>query len=162
MNITDAINKFAGIHPKFDTADRPSILRVVDELSLSDKTFTFSDDCAYILDWNWREYTDFTAVELQMLKSAPYFDYERDHQGTIRIHPTMVLAKKCFAGSRDRGSKPNPIHRHHLPLVGWTDKSGGHPETLRRDREVFCQTEFLWVPIGTECPCGERHPKPQD
>lgn len=162
MKITDAISAFAGIHPRFNKADQSRILQVVDELSLSDKAFTFSEECAYIFDLEWREYTDFTAAELQSLKIAPYFNYELDHQGTIRIHPTMVLAKKSFTGSRDRGQKPNPIHRHHLPLVGWADRSSGHTETLKRDREIRCPTLFLWVPIGSECPCGERHVKPQD
>ena len=157
MNITDAISAFAGIHPKFAIAEKARILRVVEDLSLSDTTFTFSEDCDYIFDSSWREYTDFTAAELQTLTSAPYFNYERDHQGTIRIHPTMVLAKKCFAGSTDRGRRPNPIHRHHLPLVHWTDKRPGNLTTPRGVREVTCPKLFIRVPVGSECLCGERH-----
>jgi len=157
MKITDAISAFAGIHPRFNKADQPRILQVVNELSLSDKAFIFSEDCSYIFDFGWREYADFTAAELQSLKTATYFDYERDHQGTVRIHPTMVLAKKCFTGSRDRGLKPNPIHRHHLPLIGWADKRSGHPAPPGGTREVLCPKLFLRVPVGSECLCGERH-----
>jgi hypothetical protein len=157
MNITDAINAFAGIHPKFAISETPRILRIVEDLSLSDTTFTFSDDRKYIFDLNWREYTDFTAAELKALKSAPCFNYERDHQGTIRIHPTMVLAKKCFAGSTDRGWRTNPIHRHHLPLVYWTDKRPGNLTTPRGVRKVMCKECFVWVPVGSECLCGKRH-----
>jgi len=155
MKISAAISNFARIHPKFCLADGPRILQVVDELALSEESFAISD--SYIFDRNWRKYTNFTETEQRSLATAPYFDYEEDHQGTVRVHPTMILAKKRFLGSSDRGLKPNPIHRHHLPLIGWTDRRGSHPESLNRDRKVRCPTFFIWVPTGSECLCGERH-----
>ena len=78
-------------------------------------------------------------------------------QGTIRIHPTMIVAKKNFVGSKDRGLKPYPFHRHHYELSGWIDKDGRSRNDFIKAPEVLCPKLFIRVPVGSECQCGEVH-----
>lgn len=80
-----------------------------------------------------------------------------DLQGTIRIHRTMIIAKKSFAGSQDRGQRQYPFHRHHYELSGWLDKNRHSFEKFAKAVDVVCPKLFIRVPIGSECQCGERH-----
>lgn len=89
--------------------------------------------------------------------TSTYEGVKKLAQGTIRIYPTMILAKKSFAGSQDRGQRPYPFHRHHYELSGWLDKNRYSFEKFAKAVEVVCPKLFIRVPIGSECQCGERH-----
>ena len=155
MNISVALNTFESAHKKFLIADREKILEVVDEFGLSEEDFTPIN--AYIFDTNWRLYRHFSDAQRKVFSETPFFSEEQDLQGTIRIHPTMILGKKSFSGSQDRGPKPYPFHRHHLELSGWLDKNRNNCEKFAKVAEIVCPKLFIRVPVGSECQCGERH-----
>jgi len=157
MKISVALDVFENSHRKFSSTDRARILEVVDGFGLLDEDFTVLNP--YIFDSNWRSYFGFTAAQIKVFSETPYFSEEQDLQGTIRIHPTMIIAKKSFASSQDRGPKPYPFHRHHYELSGWLDKSRNNYEKFVSALEVVCPKLFIRVPIGSECQCGERHYK---
>ena len=154
MKLTVALDSFESGHQKFTTADREKIVKVVDELGLAETDFIFIG--SYIFDALWRSYDRFT-VSQQSEIAAIQFVYEHEIQGTIRIHPTMIVAKKSFTGSQDRGLKPYPFHRHHYELSGWIDRDGSSGGRLPKAAEVLCPKLFILVPVGSECQCGERH-----
>ena len=158
MNISVALDTFESAHKKFLIADREKILEAVDEFGLSEEDFTPIN--AYIFDTNWRLYRRFSDAQRKVFSETPFFSEEQDMQGTIRIHPTMIVAKKSFTGSQDRGLKPYPFHRHHYELSGWIDKDGSSGGRLPKAAEVLCPKLFILVPVGSECQCGERHFKP--
>lgn len=155
MNISVALELFETAHRRFSIADREKIIQVVSDFALLEEDFIVLN--SYIFDSNWRLYQDFTAAQRKIFSETPFFSVEQDLQGTIRIHPTMILAKKSFSGSRDRGPKPYPFHRHHYELSGWLDKESRDFEKFAKAREVLCPTLFIRVPAGSECQCGERH-----
>ena len=157
MKLTVALDSFESGHQKFTTADREKIVRVVDELGLAETDFIFID--SYIFDTLWRSYDGFTASQQSEI-AAIKFVYEHEIQGTIRIHPTMIVAKKSFTGSRDRGLTPYPFHRHHYKLSRWVDKDGSNGGKFLKASEVLCPKLFILVPLGKECQCGELHFKP--
>ena len=157
MNVSVALDTFESAHKKFLIADRAKILDVVNELGLSEEDFTPIN--SYIFDSNWRLYRDFTAAQKKVFSETPFFSEEQDMQGTIRIHPTMIVAKKNFMGSQDRGLKPYPFHRHHYELSGWIDKDGRGRRGIQIAPEVLCPKLFIRVPVGSECQCGEVHMK---
>jgi len=156
MKISAAVDNFNLLHPRFCPADKPKILQVVDELRLSDEDFEITEN--YIFDSNWQSYPGFTAQEQERIRKAPIFDVVQDLQGTIRIHSTMILAKKSFRGSKDRGSSISyPVFKHHYELTGWSDKTTGRSGSPARNHEVKCDEYGFWVPRGTECMCGKFH-----
>ena len=157
MKISVALETFESAHKKFLIADREKILEVVDELGLSEEDFTLIN--AYIFDTDWRLYRHFSDVQTKVFSETPFFNEEQDLQGTIRIHPTMIVAKKNFVGSRDRGLNPYPFHRHHYELSGWIDKDGRSRKDFIKALEVLCPKLFILVPVGSECQCGEIHMK---
>ena len=158
MKLSVALDTFEAAHKKFSTADREKILEVVDEFGLSAEDFTPIN--AYIFDSNWRLYRDFTAEQKKTFSETPFFNEEQDKQGSIRIHPTMIVAKKSFVGSIDRGLKPYPFQRHHYELGSWIEKDGSGGRAFLKAQEVLCPNLFIRVPVGSECQCGERHFKP--
>lgn len=155
MNISIALEIFESSHRKFSTADKEKILEAVSELGLSEEDFTPID--SYLFDTNWRMYQDFTESQKRVFSETPFFSVEQDLQGTIRIHPTMIVAKKPFVGSQDRGLRPYPFHRHHYELSGWVDKEGRGRMGIPLAPEVLCPKLFIRVPVGSECQCGEVH-----
>ena len=157
MKILAALDYFESAHKKFLVADREKILDVVVEFGLSDEDFTPIN--SYIFDTNWRLYRHFSDAQRKVFSETPFFNEEQDMQGTIRIHPTMIVAKKNFMGSRDRGLKPYPFHRHHIELSGWIDKDGRRRNDFLKATEVLCPKLFIRVPVGSECQCGQVHMK---
>ncbi len=157
MNILVALDSFESAHKKYLIADREKILEVVVEFGLSEEDFTPIN--AYIFDTNWRSYRHFSDAQRKVFSETPFFNEEQDLQGTIRIHPTMIVAKKNFVGSQDRGLRPYPFHRHHYELSGWIDKDGRSRKDSIRAPEVLCPKLFIRVPVGSECQCGEVHKK---
>jgi hypothetical protein len=158
MKISAAIDNFKRLHRRFCPADKPKILQVLDELLLSDDDFELTEH--YIFDTNWENYPGFTATEQEQIniKKLRIFDIVQDLQGTIRIHSTMIIAKKPFRGSRDRASSISyPVFTHHCELTGWSDKTTGHSGSAARSNEVKCPVYGFWVPKGTECMCGGTH-----
>jgi len=158
MKISAAIDNFQRLHPRFCPADKPKILQVLDELLLSDDDFELTEH--FIFDSNWENYPGFTPMEQERisLKKLQVFDPIQGLQGTIRIYPTMILAKKSFRGSRDRGpSNSYPVLTHHCELTSWSDKSTGHSGSPARNNQVKCPEYSIWVPKGMECMCGETH-----
>jgi len=112
MNILVALDSFESAQKKFLIADKEKILEVVDEFGLSEEDFTPIN--AYIFDTNWRLYRHFSDAQRKVFSETPYFNEEQDLQETIRIHPTMIVAKKNFVGSIDRGLKPYSFQRTTL------------------------------------------------
>jgi hypothetical protein len=159
LKLAVALDSFESGHRKFATADREKIMKVINELDLDDADFIFID--SYFFDTHWRSYKGFTASQQNAMATIKYV-YEHEIQGTIRIHPTMIVAKKSFNGSEDRGLKPYPFHRHHYKLSGWVDKDGSSGGRLPKVREVLCPKLFILVPVGNECQCGEQHFKPNE
>ena len=157
MKLAVALDSFESGHRKFAIADREKIQKVISELDLDEADFIFID--TYIFDTHWRFYDGFTASQQNEMATIKYV-FEHEIQGTIRIHPTMIVAKKSFTGSQDRGLKPYPFHRHHYELSGWIDKDGSSGGRLPKAAEVLCPKLFILVPVGSECQCGERHFKP--
>ena len=155
MKISVALDVFESSHRKFSFADRARILEVVDGFGLLDEDFTVLN--SYIFDSNWRSYRGFTAAQRKVFSETSFFSEEQDLQGTIRIHPTMILGKKSFSGSQDRGPKPYPFHRHHYELSSWLDKNRNNYEKFVKAAEIVCPKLFIRVPVGSECQCGERH-----
>ena len=150
-----AIGIFEQDHQKFSLADREKIFQVAVDINLDEEDFTPLH--TYIFDTNWRDFRGFTEVEKQVFSQTPYFNEDQDKQGTIRIHPTMIIAKKSFTGSIDRGIKPYPFLRHHYELGRWIDKDGSSEGRFLKVPEVLCKKLFIRVPVGSECECGERH-----
>lgn len=102
MKLAIALNSFESGHRKFTTADREKIVKVISDLDLDVADF-FVD--TYIFDTHWRFYDGFTASQQNEMATIK-FVYEHEIQGTIRIRPTMIVAKKSFTGSQDKGLKP--------------------------------------------------------
>ena len=155
MKLDAAIGIFEQNHQKFLLTDREKIFEVAEELNLAEEDFTVLR--TYIYDTNWRHYRGFTEAENQVFSQTPYFNEDQDKQGTIRIHPTMIIAKKRFSDSIDRGIKPYPFLRHHCELGRWIDKDGSSEGRFIEVPEVLCKNLFIRVPVGSECECGERH-----
>lgn len=156
MNLEVALQTFEAKHEKFLTSDREKIVEVVSELKLIKSVFSVFD--AYVFDTAWSTYDGFSAEQRSTFSQTPYFRLE-DMQGTIRIHPWMIVAKKRYVGSRDRGKTPLAFHRHFYELSRWKDKNQGNLSNIIESTQVLCPNLFLWVPAYTECQCGDSHAK---
>ena len=156
MKLTLALSTFETSHRKFTLADRVKIIEVVAELGLSEADFTTGD--GFLFDTDWQSYSGFTASEQEAISAIEY-SFTSEIQGTIHIHPTMIVAKKSFAGSINRGSKPYKFYRHFYELGSWVDKDGSSNSNFPRFNEIKCPTLNIYVPVGSECQCGERHLK---
>ena len=74
----------------------------------------------------------------------------------LSIHRTMIVSGKQFKESFNRGPNPYPDYPHFYALSGFTDKTNG--QRLKNGVvEVLCAKEFVWVPVGNECRCGDFH-----
>ena len=98
MNIAKALDEFDSHRSSsFSPRDREKIVKVVEQLGLKNFALKFRDD----------------------KKSAIYvFDLDGD---VLHIHPRMLVARRAFSGSTNRGARPYEFHRHHFPLSKWTD-----------------------------------------
>lgn len=111
---------------KFGSGDRKVIASVVVDLGVSDFEIRASEDVV------------------------------RDTGDVIHIHPTMIVARRPFEGSTDRGPEPYPNHRHFRKLDGWVDASQ-KGKSANFSGEVSCPKCFLVVPRGSECFDGALH-----
>ena len=131
MKLTLALSTFETSHRKFTLADRVKIIEVVAELGLSEADFTTGD--GFLFDTDWQSYSGFTASEQEAISAIEY--------------------------SINRGSKPYKIYRHFYELGSWVDKDGSSNSNFPRFNEIKCPTLNIYVPVGSECQCGERHLK---
>ena len=139
MNLEAALTMFEidGAHRKFTSGDRIKIKEVALELGLNNKDFAINKSYVYDIDENDR--------------------YSRD-QGILHIHPTMLVARKAFKGSINRGPIPYELFPHFLALDHFMERSGG-PIGRAGSNTVLCASSGLMVPAGFECICGEVHRK---
>ena len=138
-NLDKALNSFVIEQKKtqWPKSDITKIKQVVQELGLAGARFAFNSSHVYDID-----------------EEHPYM---RD-QGVLHVHPTMLVATRDFSGSRDRGEKPYPLHRHFYPLSNFTEKTlstaADKPSNL-----VLCPKLSYLVAAGFECMCGDTHQK---
>jgi hypothetical protein len=89
-----------------------------------------------------------------------YFKVEKDHISgvgkEIGIHRTMIVAGERFHESTDRGPAPYPKRPHFYPFSTFSGTTSGQ-RVENGVIEVLCSSEFVWVPVGKECRCGEFH-----
>ena len=138
-SFSDAMTRFQVNYWKsnWPKSDLKKINEVVDELKLRDHRFSCN--------------------------SSQVFDVDEDNmwkrdQGILHIHKTMLVARRPFTGSVDRGPTPYPEYPHFFPLSGFVEK--GSPSKVDEfDNTVLCPTRFIRVPAGFECECGEVHLK---
>jgi hypothetical protein len=139
MNLEAALTLFEidGAHRKFTSSDRIKIKEVASELGLDNQDFAINKSYVYDIDENDR--------------------YSRDH-GILHIHPTMLVARKEFKGSINRGPIPYELFPHFLALDHFMERSVG-PIGRAGSNTVLCASSCLMVPAGFECICGEVHRK---
>ena len=83
----------------------------------------------------------------------------RDVGDIFHIHPDMLVARKPFSGSRDRGVDPYPNYPHFFQLAGWSNK-GSKPNESAGTPKVLCPVAFVRVLPEVVCDyCEEIHPK---
>ena len=119
------------------SSDLKKINDVVDELKLRDCRFSCNSSHVFDVDEENK--------------------WKRD-QGVLHIHKTMLVARRPFTGSVDRGPTPYPEYPHFFPLSGFVEK-GSPLKVDEFDNTVLCPTRFIRVPAGFECECGEVHLK---
>jgi hypothetical protein len=96
------------------------------------------------------------ANELAVTEFKVFRDRVTDGSATLNIHRTMIVASEPFEGSVDRGPTPYVFFPHFFPFSGFTDRTNGQ-RIKSGVLEVFCASEFVWVPVNRECRCGDIH-----
>jgi hypothetical protein len=132
MTIDEAIQEFEALrNKKYLAKDLETIVKVVNDLEVKDFFI----------------YAPPSKVAEQI----------RDVTDYVHIHPTMIVARKPYVGSIDRGNDPFPHFPHYLGLEGWVDHTSRN-QTKFDIQHVLCPTSFVHVPVGSECGyCGEIH-----
>jgi len=130
MNIDEAIMEFENRRgKKYSHGDLQKIRAVVAELGLSQ--FDIQGDGA---------------------DSAFVYDIGK----VLHIHPTMLVAGTPYKDSFNRGPEPYVKFPHFFQLEGFS-RDGAAMHEKGGVTEVFCATSFTWVPVSTECLCGQVH-----
>jgi len=129
MNIDEAVKEFkSNSTTKYSQSDIGLIKAVVNELGLVE----FKIYCA--------------PQKLNI--------YIRDLDDNVHIHPTMIVSRLHFLGSTFPSKWP--IHPYIVTLDGWV-QDGLETQQKTGVSKVFCNEEFIWIPVGVECQCGKVH-----
>jgi len=130
MNIDQAITEFENRRgKKYSQGDSQKIRAVVAELRLSQ-------------------------FDIQGDGAGSELVYDIDN--VLHIHPTMLVAGTPYKDSFNRGPEPYVKYPHFFQLEGWSRDSAATREK-GGVTEVLCATNFMWVPVNTECLCGQVH-----
>ena len=98
-------------------------------------------------------------LELGLTEFEVKARFIRDIDDVLHIHPDMLVARKPFSGSRDRGVEPYPNYPHFFQLAGWSNK-GSKPNESGGIPKVLCPVAFVRVLPEVVCDyCEEIHPK---
>lgn len=89
--------------------------------------------------------------ELNEVPSKKYPQFIRDVEDVLHVHRTMLVARRSFSGSTDRGVDPYPAYPHHLSLTEWImekDVSG----------RAVCPSCHIVIPLVGRCEYCEWSP----
>jgi len=129
MNIDEAIKEFMSNRTtKYSQFDIGLIKAVVNELGL---------------------------VEFEIYSTLQKLNlFIRDLDNNVHIHPTMIVSRLHFLGSTSPSRYPG-----HPYIFTLDNRSQDGSETKQKTgvSKVFCSKEFIWIPVGVECLCGEVH-----
>jgi len=153
MKIENAIRTFGSSHLRFVEADHGKCLEVVKELGLPEANFEIG--AGVIFDTEMVECSVITLEQNQYVLYEECETFQRRAE-TIRIYPTMILAKYKFNGSTIKTGNTYAHHPHFYALSNFLgDSSLKYP--IIKAQTVLCPSTFLVTPIGFECVCGQVH-----
>jgi len=84
-------------------------------------------------------------------------DYVFDADDIFHVHPTMIVARRAFPGSRDNGPKPYPLFPHRRELPEFVVKSA--QDKGPKIAYATCPERGVQYPKSVKCPyCDVSHP----
>lgn len=96
-------------------------------------------------------------AEFKMQNAESGGDHFHDFDDQMHVHPTMIVARKQFPNSIDRGRDPFPKFPFFIELSKWSGSKGGK-SIATEIPHVVCPVSTASVPAGQECGyCGEVH-----
>lgn len=153
MNIETAIKIFGSNHSRFVEADHGKILEVVEELGLIEAKFEIGAGVIFDTEMVECSHLTFENNEYKLYEDCETFQRRTE---TIRIYPTMILAKLQFNGSTIKTGNTYAHHPYFYPLSNFSGRSNLTSPIIEA-QTVLCPSTFLVAPIGFECLCGQVH-----
>ena len=153
MNIETAIKIFRSNHSRFVEADHGKTLEVVEELGLIEAKFEIGAGVIFDTEMVECSHLTFEHDEYKLYEDCETFKRRAE---TIRIYPTMILAKHQFNGSAVKTCNTYAHHPHFYPLSNFSDRIRLRSPIIEA-QTVLCPSTFLRTPIGFECLCGQVH-----
>ena len=151
MNISVANIDFSSQHPRYLIADHGKVVAVVKELGL----FHFLICDGMIVDAELEELVDMS-LENGGWIFAETVELNAKRKDTLRIYPTMIIAKTIFHGSIFRPSQSYPNHPYFYPLSNFAQNRLSHDKAIKLE-SIVCPVTNLETPLDCECLCGEVH-----